>query len=130
MTRQEPATPRERIEAIEAVISEWAGPYPTGKGMTDEQCIEKIAALVTQDEALWGAFEEGRGAGRTEAEAPPADLEERLRAALMQVAPQRHGQLCPVWTRRQYGDGECNCFIRTQAAEHARVVVTAMKRAG
>lgn len=36
----------EAIDAIEQVITEWAGPHRIGEGMTAEECLERIRAIV------------------------------------------------------------------------------------
>jgi hypothetical protein len=36
----------DRVEAVQQVINEWAGPYRTGEGMTDEECLRRLREVM------------------------------------------------------------------------------------
>jgi hypothetical protein len=72
-----------------------------------------------------------------------ADVEVAERALAGRIQYGRHGQLCPVWTRRpkdvRSGDGRtptmaqlarCDCWVMAHAREDAAAVLDALAAAG
>ena len=59
------------------------------------------------------------------AEIPTEALEAAARALGDAVKPSDHGQLCPVWTKKQ-PIGDCDCWILPRCRRHVALVAPAL----